>query len=140
MSFSSSEAQSAFESFLRRHPKLKMSCKKVASRPGAEWKGADHWRCTLSNGKRRMVVTYSMGSGHGGRKPTLADVLMSCALNTSGYNSTRGFHDWCSEYGYDDSGKHAKSTFKAVEKQAAALNKLVGHDGVEQLIDLSNDW
>lgn len=139
--FKSSEAEAAFESFHRHHPKLKLSCKKVASRRDAhEWGDADHWRCTLSNGKRRMVVTYSMGSGHGGRKPSLQDVLMSCALDTSGYQNARGFHDWCSEYGYDTDDKHAKATYKAVEKQAAALNKLVGHEGVEQLIELSHEW
>lgn len=42
----------------------------------------DHWRCTLTCGGRRMVLTFSKGMGHHGKPAELREVLSCIAMIT----------------------------------------------------------
>jgi len=48
----------------------------------------DHWRCTIRSGKSRMSLVFSMGVGHNGKQPELADVLDCLASDASAYPAT----------------------------------------------------
>jgi hypothetical protein len=112
--------------FVHKH-NVRMSCKKAASNPHMTGShDMDHWRCTLTCGKRRMSVTFSMGSGHHGKHPTAEEVLSTIAMDASSYENNHDFESWASEYGYDADSRSAHKTFNAVKKQAASLKKFAG--------------
>lgn len=100
------------------------------SNPNMEDDGgrSSHWRCTISYGKRRMTMIFTMGAGHCGREPELAEVLSCLFLDASGYDNANGFEDWCSEYGYDTDSRKAERTYRAVERQAKQLRSILGDD------------
>lgn len=93
-----------------------------------------HWRCALSHAGKRMTVTFSMGSGLGGRQPDVGMVLDSLASDASGYENARDFEDWMSEYGFGDDRRRAQRTFRAVKSQAASLKRILGSDLYEKLL------
>jgi len=110
----------------------------------------DHWKCVLarreSTGKRynarkdgtaivaRMTVYFSMGYGHNGKAPKVADVLDCLSSDASGFENARSFEDWCSEYGYDTDSRKAEKTFKTVEHQAKRLSNFLGSDAFQTLL------
>jgi hypothetical protein len=94
----------------------------------------DHWRCTIRAGHSRMSLVFSMGSGHNGKRPELADVLYCLASDASGYENARDFADWCSEYGYDTDSRRAERTFRAVERQAKRLRSVLGESAYNTLL------
>lgn len=94
----------------------------------------DHWRCVIRVGKARMSLVFSMGSGHGGKRPDLADVLDCLASDASGYENARSFTDWCSDYGYDEDSRRALKTFKAIERQATSLARVLGDSAYQTLL------
>lgn len=106
---------------------IRMKCRTATSNPHMEGGDRmDHWKCTLTRGRSRMGVTFSMGSGHNGREPKVADVLSSLALDASGYENNKDFESWAGEYGYDTDSRSAHKTFNAVKKEVAKLKKFVG--------------
>ncbi len=94
----------------------------------------DHWRCIIRAGKARMSLVFSMGSGHGGKRPELADVLDCLASDAAGYENAKGFDDWCGDYGYDQDSRRALRTFKAVERQATSLHRVLGESAYNALL------
>jgi hypothetical protein len=75
-------------------------------------------------------LVFSKGSGHNGEAPTVAEVLDCLASDAAGIENARDFEDWCSEYGYDtDSRKNARA-YRACKRQAIALNRIMGNDGL----------
>ena len=94
----------------------------------------DHWRCTIRAGKSRMSLVFSMGSGHGGKRPELADVLECLAGDSAGHENSRDFADWCNEYGYDTDSRRAEKTYRAVKRQAERLHKLLGDSAYQTLL------
>lgn len=86
----------------------------------------DHWRCTLTCGGRRMVLTFSKGMGHHGKPAELREVLSCIAMDTAGVENARDFADWCSEYGYDTDSRKAERTYRQCTRQAASLKRLLG--------------
>jgi hypothetical protein len=98
----------------------------------------DHWLCTLSRPKgnqgRRMTVTFSMGEGHGGKAPELAQVLSSLALDASGDESANTFQHWCDEFGFDADSRRAHRTFLAAARQTKALKRFLGEELYRKLL------
>lgn len=97
------------------------------------WEGASHYRCNLSRNLQRMAVYFSMGSAHT-QPPTLRDVLDCLADDAAGYENSRGFLDWCAEYGYDTDSRKAEATHKTVSRQSAALKRLLGPANYDTLL------
>ena len=81
-----------------------------------------------------MSLVFSMGSGHGGKRPELADVLDCLASDAAGYENARSFADWCADYGYDVDSRRAERTFKAVERQATSLHRVLGESAYRTLL------
>lgn len=107
-----------------------MTATKTDANPNMEdAKDMTHWECTfVPEDRRMMVVIYSLGSGHNGRKPTVEEVLQSLFLDATAEALT--FEEWCAEFGYDDDSRKAERTFKACQKVGRDLKKLLGDDYV----------
>lgn len=86
---------------------------------------ATHWRVTLRYQGRQMTVPFSQGSAIS-REPSAADVLDCLASDASGYEQARSFEEWAADYGYDPDSRTAERTYRAIEKQTAALRRLLG--------------
>lgn len=89
-----------------------------------EWRDANHWRCTVICGKRRMVTPFSQGSAHT-EPPTLEDVVNALVLDAAGFENARTFEDWCGEYGYDTDSRKAERTYNAIKRQTAKFKALI---------------
>ena len=94
----------------------------------------DHWKCVLSrrfweHGKRKitvkMTVAFSMGYGHHGKAPDVADVL-NCLSSDSSLADDNSFEGFCSELGYDVDSRKAEKTFKACQHTAKRLQNFLG--------------
>lgn len=88
---------------------------------------ASHYKCKFRLGRRQLSTFFSMGSAHT-EEPTAADVLDCLASDAASVDSARSFEDWCSDIGYDTDSRKAERTYKACERQAAALKQFVGAD------------
>lgn len=120
--------------FVSKHA-ITMTIKPVTRNPHMDMPiGSSHYECALHMDARTMKVPFSQGPAVKGA-PDAASVLDCLASDSSSFENNHSFEDWCAEYGYDsDSRKHEK-TFKAVEKEAAALQKFLGsRDLYEELI------
>jgi hypothetical protein len=60
--------------------------------------------------------------------PTAADVLEAILSDCAGYDNARSFGEWAEEYGYDTDSRKAEQTWKAVERQRAKVERLLGDD------------
>lgn len=87
--------------------------------------GSSHWKCRLRVGRRSLTVYFSMGPALNG-EPTVQDVLDCLASDAVGYENARSFEDWASEYGYHPDSRKAERTYRAVERQANGLKRLLG--------------
>jgi hypothetical protein len=94
----------------------------------------DHWRVRLQRPGKRMTVYFSMGSGHHGKAPEVADVLDCIASDSAGIENAQSFEDWASDYGYDTDSRKAHRTFKVIERQAQRLEKFIGADEYQALL------
>lgn len=96
----------------------------------------DHWRVTLKAGRSRVSLVFSKGMGHHGAEPTVVEVLDYLASDATGFENAQGFEDWCSDYGYniDIDSRKAERTFKAVERQAERLRRLLGESAYNTLL------
>lgn len=88
---------------------------------------ADKWQCNLRiHGDRFMVAEFTMGSGHGGRQPTVDEVL-NCVLDDSaGFENAEGFEDWAGQYGYDEDSRRAEKVWDEVWRQRNRLREFLG--------------
>lgn len=114
----------------------KLSCERVDRNPHMsddKW-NADHWRCRLSRRGKRMAVYFSKGYGHHGKEPSTGEIIESLAMDASGYENSRGFEDWASEYGYDTDSSRARKTYKAVKSEAVRLRKFLGDALYERVV------
>ena len=80
-----------------------------------------------------MTIYFSQGPAIA-REPSAADVLDCLASDAAGYESAGSFEDWASEYGYDTDSRKAERTYKAVEKQAADLARILPVDAYNDLL------
>jgi len=98
-----------------------------------EWaRRATHWKCVIKRGRTKMTVFFSQGPAivH---EPSIEEVLDSLASDAAGYLNARGFEDWASEYGYDPDSRRAEAIWKAVGKQVADLQRLLGESVLAEL-------
>jgi len=88
----------------------------------------DHWKCRFrTSDGRRMTVTFSMGSGHNGKRPTAVEVLDCLASDAAGIENTGDFDDWCADYGYDTDSRKAERIYRACQREAGKLRQFLGH-------------
>jgi hypothetical protein len=115
--------------------RIKFTAEEIGSRAdGSEgWIGGSrHWRCKFRCGRKSMTVEYSQGPAIE-RDPTASDVLDCIASDVGGIKSARSFEEWASDLGYDTDSRKAEQTFKAIERQAARLESMLGVEATERL-------
>jgi len=109
---------------------------------GDDWSNdARHWRVTLIRlrtsalaSRKRLSLYFSQGSAHT-VPPTVTDVLSCLADDASSVENAGGFDEWCSELGYDTDSRKAERTFKATQSQARKLEKFLGEELYDRLVN-----
>lgn len=117
---------------------LRMTVTRIDARPDrdGDWVGARHWRCHIMTGKgnpqhpARMWVNFSQGSAFHA-DPELLEVLDCLVSDASSANGS--FEDFCSELGWDTDSRKAERTYRACKRTRAALVRLVGESGLDDL-------
>lgn len=94
----------------------------------------DNWRCLLKCGRSQMTVYFSKGVAHNGAKPDPGEVLDCLASDAAGIDNARSFEDWCGDYGYDTVSRKAEKIYKACQRQAQSLKRVLGDSAYETLL------
>jgi hypothetical protein len=119
--------------FVKTH-KIRMTVERSQSNPNMpDSSSMDHWKCVLRRPGHTMTVFFSMGYGHNGKEPKTADVLDCLASDAASIDNTRGFEDWCSDFGYDTDSRKAEKMYKTCEHQAERLKNFLDGDYTELL-------
>jgi hypothetical protein len=127
------EARLTLTQFIERY-KVRAIIRRADANPNDMPRGSTHYRVTFHYDGRRMTVPFSQGPAIT-TPPTAADVLSCLASDASGYaNASADYEEWCREYGYDSDSRKAERTFKAVERQTRALERVFGPEVSEVLI------
>lgn len=107
----------------------------------------DHWRCILRAGRSAMTITFSMGTGHHGVPPTLAEVLECLAsdsytlpLPEMAGSEEEAFVEWCGEYGCETDSRKALAIYRACLSQSRRLRRFLGESAFNTLMrDVSDN-
>ena len=86
----------------------------------------DHWRVKLSRKGLSMTLVFTKGSGHGGKPPTIGEVLECLRSDASSLDGARDFEDWARELGLPLDSRTAEQSYRAVVAQSAKFRALVG--------------
>jgi hypothetical protein len=120
---------------------------------GEEFKNKFHSLVTLANAKGSITFPYSYGwtKPKKVRKPwgyetidavrprlELKDVLY-CLVMESFYCSNT-FEEWCDSIGESTDSRKALDTYLQCQTHRNALLKMVGHDGLDELVELYSDY
>ena len=113
---------------------LTMTCQPADSNPNMDGEDMDHWLCKMfvKNGDV-LPVPFSMGRGHNGKAPELADVLDCLASDAAGWENAQNFEDWASQYGHDTDSRRAESIYATVADTADTMKAFLG-DAYETLL------
>ena len=129
---------------------VSMTSERAASNPNMidPLPGSFHWLCTLTCNGRKMVVPFTQGAAYVQMRktdrntliaeptpPELDRVLDCLASDASGYDNSRDFEDWCSEYGYDTDRRKAEKCYRDCGEQAKHLRHLLGEDSYRELLE-----
>lgn len=91
-----------------------------------EWqRKANSYRVTLSYKGRRYTFDFWQGIGIT-EEPT-AHGCLDCLLSDA-QSGEMDFPEFCSEFGYDEDSRRAEKTWKACQKAAPKLRRLLGED------------
>ncbi len=113
---------------------LTMTAGRTDSNPNMDSSTAmDHWKVTIRAGRSRMSTVFSMGYGHKGNAPTLADVL-DCLASDASSVAQADYDEWARDMGYDTDSRKAERTYKACVRQGEKLKRLLGDSAYETLL------
>jgi hypothetical protein len=70
--------------------------------------------------------------------PHAADVLYSIILDSSAVGQS--FRSWCSEYGYDTDSRKAEETYRACQRNADKLARVMGHALIAEMSTVLQDY
>lgn len=73
----------------------------------------------------RLTLVFSMGRGHNGKAPELADVLDCIASDAATIENADSFEDWASDLCYDEDSRRAERTYNACREQAERLRRFI---------------
>lgn len=125
------------------------------------------WTVILTHDGRSESFDYRCGTGHAERKffhsvwgakqrgftvedgprtdwyfkpkpPTADDVLTSLVMDCQGYDNTRTFEDWASEYGYDEDSRKAEAIYRTLGEEAKKVRRLLGAD-YSRVLEMDED-
>ncbi|MDH3376214.1 MAG: hypothetical protein OEQ39_04500 [Gammaproteobacteria bacterium] len=115
---------------------LSMAARQVRHNPNMpDSENLTNWACdiTVKNGDV-WTVPFSMGSGHNGKAPDLADVLNCLASDAAGYENAQDFEEWASEYGYDADSRKAETIYNNVNDLIGEMQAFLGKETYEELL------
>lgn len=121
--------------FIRQH-KLTMSAERWHENPYMPdgQRTMDHWRVRITArteaGRRSFTTYFSMGFGHNGHEPTLADLLNCFASD----HTEESFENWAHDLGYDADSRKAERTYRIVQQQRGKVERLLGPEAYDQLV------
>ena len=104
----------------------------AADAPSSEvqwYRDATHWRVYLrniSNGEK-MQLTYTMGPGHKGREPRVAEIMDSCLADASFALSNASYIEFARELGIEPDSR-ARRVFDSLVAQTEKLRRFLGED------------
>lgn len=125
--------QQTLEFFIVKHG-VKMTAERTDSNPNMDdSRNMDHWKVTLRCGRRRMSLVFSMGFGHNGKQPKVADVL-DCLSSDASSVEGNDFDSWASDLGFDADSRKAKRTYDTCVRQMRALGRFLGPDAYAELL------
>lgn len=96
-----------------------------------------HWVLTLTN-MQGESFTFPYYTGEAVSKVDIASVLGSLALDSSVRNND-DFEDWARDLGYDTDSRKAEAIYNACLETADEMEKLLGADGLEELLYHTNE-
>lgn len=91
-----------------------------------------HWTLTLNHPSGESY-SFKYYTGEMVSKVDMASVLGSLALDASARNNS-GFEDWARDLGYNEDSRSAERMYEACMECADALEKLLGSEGLEELL------
>lgn len=127
-----------FQQFAARHH-ITMTSERTADNPLMDHaQDMDHWKCRLvrraTDRRHSLTIVFSMGYGHRGKAPKVADVLECLSSDASTVINAGSFEDWASELGYDSDSRKAQRTFDQTDRQTTKLRRFLGESIFEQLL------
>lgn len=88
------------------------------------------FKCRLSRGRKSYTFKFGQSIAAGSEEPTMYDVLSVMTKY-----DPESFDYFCRAYGYDFDDDNAKKTYKSVQKEWDALDKMFTEDELELLRD-----
>lgn len=82
----------------------------------------DWWNVQLRMGGKRMRVTFGMGTGNGGEKPSPVLVLADLLTEVT----DESYEDWCGEFGYDPESREHRHTWRLIQLYTKRLREFLG--------------
>lgn len=127
------ETRITLDDFIQEH-KITMTTKKTFHNPYMDNSDhMNHWIVTLKREDRTLKSYYSQGLGIK-TLPTAKDVLDCLASDAAGYDNSRDFADWASEYGYDEDSRKAEKTYHVCAEEAKKLRHFLGEEAYQTLL------
>ena len=109
--------------------KVRISCTygaKATPEDDDDWRqSAIGWSCTLRYQGRQYTFDFWQGSAI--REDPDAHGCLDCLLSDA-QAGEQDFEEFCSETGYDSDSRKAEATWKACQKTAKAMRRLLGDD------------
>ena len=125
------------EEFIEMHAVRMKECNKIHQSPYMpDFKG-DHWEVILhrpGKGVSEFVTYFSKGIGHKGKKPTVSEVLDCIASDAAGYENSKNFENWATDYGYDPDSRRAETIYHNVKAVSLNLKNFLGKEAYETLL------
>lgn len=88
-------------------------------------RSANGWTCTLRYQGRRYTFDYWQGSAIS-HDPD-AEGCLECLLSDA-QAGEQDFHNFCSDMGYDEDSRKAEATWRACQRTAREMRRLLGGD------------
>ena len=94
----------------------------------SEWQQQSNgYRCQLHYKGRQYTFDFWQGVAHTA-DPTAEGCLECLLSDASSFDNAQSFEDWCGEFGYDTDSRKAEGIYKACEKVAENMKRLLGDD------------
>jgi hypothetical protein len=134
-----------YQEFIKQNV-ITMTAVRTSENPNMFWEKSsreytmDHWELRLrfpTKGLPRYMTTYfSMGYGHNGKAPELAEVL-ECLAHDS-HDCDQDFETWALGLGYETDSRKAERTYRICRKMRTQLKRFLGK-AFETLLDCNDD-
>lgn len=88
------------------------------------------FKCRLSRAGRSYTFAFGQSINAGAEEPKMYDVLACLQKYDVG-----DFHNFCSEFGYDEDSRKAERIYKAVLREYNAMERIFGPDLLEEMAE-----